>query len=190
MATPKSEKRKAYEREYGKMYRANNKEKIRAYTKEWNKNNRDYKRQQVAAWYQKNRTRIRRKWRQDYYPKNRDWIIQRALEYAKKYPETYNTRNAQRRARKRNAAPPKTIYSSYERLFIRDLYSKAKALEEETGVKWEVDHIVPLCAGGKHEYNNLQVIPKTINVMKGGRVLKNPVWGTEGFWESLEEAMI
>lgn len=39
-------------------------------------------------------------------------------------------------------------------------------LDEETGIKWAVDHIWPLAKGGPHHHCNLQVIPLSINCEK------------------------
>ena len=49
-----------------------------------------------------------------------------------------------------------------------------------TGVKWEVDHIVPLASRivcGLHAETNLRVVPKLVNRIKGNR-----------FWPDMPEA--
>ena len=52
---------------------------------------------------------------------------------------------------------------------IKELYSKAKNLTKDTGIKYEVDHIIPkrhpiVC--GLHVEHNLQIIEKTHNIQK------------------------
>ncbi len=50
-------------------------------------------------------------------------------------------------------------------------------LESETGVTHHIDHIKPLCEGGLHVPENLQVIPAKVNLLKG------PVWFEEDLTE-------
>jgi len=46
-------------------------------------------------------------------------------------------------------------------------YAEARRLSRETGVAHQVDHIVPLSKGGKHEAGNLQVLTAWENNSKG-----------------------
>lgn len=48
-------------------------------------------------------------------------------------------------------------------------YAEAIRLTEETGIRHEVDHIIPICEGGMHRPENLQVLPWLENRKKGGR---------------------
>lgn len=66
-------------------------------------------------------------------------------------------------ARKRGAVVP-------EGLGYRDflpIYAEARRLTRETGVRHEVDHIVAISRGGKHEPSNLQILTKVENCRKG-----------------------
>jgi len=49
---------------------------------------------------------------------------------------------------------------------LRDFY-QAMSL----GERFHVDHIVPLSRGGKHEIDNLQVIPAIDNLRKGNKII-------------------
>jgi hypothetical protein len=54
---------------------------------------------------------------------------------------------------------------------ITGAYVRAKELTDITGVKHEVDHIVPISLGGLHHQDNLQVMPWLANREKGNRCI-------------------
>ena len=61
---------------------------------------------------------------------------------------------------------------------IDALYERAVALTMLTGIKHEVDHIVPLA--GEHVSGltvpwNLRVVPHTVNALKGTKILEEGV---------------
>ena len=70
-------------------------------------------------------------------------------------------------ARKRKAVPS---WAKMGR--IEALYSLAAMLTSNTGEKWHVDHIVPLqgqSVCGLHIYENLRVVPATVNLQKSNK---------------------
>ena len=53
-----------------------------------------------------------------------------------------------------------------------EAYDLCKQREHLTGFKWHIDHIIPLNGqkvSGLHVWNNLQVIPASVNLSKGNR---------------------
>ncbi len=52
------------------------------------------------------------------------------------------------------------------------VYRLAEALQKKTGVPHEVDHIIPLAAGGWNHHDNLQVLPLVVNREKH----QDPFW--------------
>ena len=93
----------------------------------------------------------------------------------KKYKLTRNIPNRKRYDIKRRInkllATPSWL-SIKQKLEIGELYYLAMELEEETGIKYHVDHIVPLQGNnvcGLHVPWNLQVIPASENLSKGNR---------------------
>jgi hypothetical protein len=77
---------------------------------------------------------------------------------------------ARRRANKKTA---NVVWAN--RFFMREIYHLAKLRSEATGIKWEVDHIVPLQSPvvcGLHVENNLQVIPAFVNRYKGNKLME------------------
>ena len=80
-----------------------------------------------------------------------------------KYPSKSTPK---RRERLRNQTPPLTEDEKY---VIISLYTEARRLSDSTGIPHEVDHIVPVCKGGSHHPDNLQILTKSDNRRKGGR---------------------
>ena len=70
------------------------------------------------------------------------------------------------RCKKRDQTPDLTLQ---EQTDIMELYNLARKLTIETGVKHEVDHIIPVSKGGIHHPDNLQVLTKYENQSKGNR---------------------
>ena len=65
------------------------------------------------------------------------------------------------KARKRAATPG--VLSIQEKRLIWNTYKEARRLTIETGVRHEVDHVMPLARGGLHVSSNLQVITGKAN---------------------------
>lgn len=77
---------------------------------------------------------------------------------------------ARRRARKLQATPP-WDQEKTKQVFL-ELSKKAKELYEQTGVEFQVDHILPLRGRkvcGLHVWNNFQLLEKSTNISKGNK---------------------
>jgi hypothetical protein len=113
---------------------------------------------------EKEKLRDRRAQRQQYYIRTRDARIAYGLDYAKRNPEKYAEKAMYRLALKAKASPS---WSDQEQ--IKTFYIEAQKLSQETGVKWHVDHIVPLNSKfvcGLHVSANLRVITASENISK------------------------
>lgn len=74
---------------------------------------------------------------------------------------------AKRRAAKRNAT---VSWADHKR--IEEIYSLAAELTKTTGIRYEVDHIVPLISNlvcGLHWEGSMQIISSKENIIKGNR---------------------
>lgn len=149
---------KEYYKEYNIQYYANNKEQILEYSRKYNKEH-----------YQKNKEEINRKTLERYHNASSERIEQRK-ETKRKYRESehgsgiLNACGAKRRCQKLNATPP-----WYEHEKVTKLYEESARLTRETGVQYNVDHIVPLqnkLVSGLHCLANLQIITKEENLKK------------------------
>jgi hypothetical protein len=77
-----------------------------------------------------------------------------------------NAKTYRYRTRKKNQMPDDA--DNQKILFF---YKEAERLTEETGVIHHVDHIIPISKGGLHHQDNLQVLTKKENLIKGNKIL-------------------
>ena len=117
-----------------------------------------------------------------YYERNRQQVIARAQarpkEDKRRYKQTHKASNKDyykvltnlRRRRHRNATPKWLSYR--QRQDIKHLYMQAVTLSQITGVRYVVDHIVPLINDnvcGLHVPWNLQVMTQEDNLLKSNK---------------------
>ena len=122
--------------------------------KEWDLRNREQRKVYNKQWHLDNKVR-----------RNRE-----ARERAILNRDKYNERWAKYKARKLKACPDWS-----EKDMIKIVYEKAKWLETLTGLKYHVDHIVPLQGKdvcGLHCWYNLQILEASINIAKGNRPIQ------------------
>ena len=102
------------------------------------------------------------------YAQKRDEIKAKCAEYRAANQHKVYEWNGTRRAMLRNACPKWA-----DREVIKILYSYAKILTIQTGIKYHVDHMIPLSGKnvcGLHIPANLQVIEATNNLRKSNRL--------------------
>lgn len=134
-----------------RRWRELNRERHRAYSRQWQIGNREQANRKSAEWRVKNKARraeVCRNWNE----RNQD---KRAAAVARRRAKIVTPAWANKEA-------------------IEKFYREAKLLEQATGVKYHVDHIVPLNSPlvcGLHVEHNLRVIPASENVLK-----RNLVW--------------
>lgn len=117
-----------------------------------------------------------------YYERNRDKIIEAAQRrpdevkrlyrktYKKNNPDQVQVDNNTRRRRLRECTPP--WLTATQKLEIREVYALARKLTRDTGIKYTVDHIVPINGEdvcGLHVPWNLMPMPHVENAKKGNR---------------------
>ena len=101
---------------------------------------------------------------------NRDKVMAQQKEYRALNPEVGLACGARYRARKLKASPE--WLTKEHHADIQTMYSLAKKLERLCGVRYHVDHIVPLQGKnvcGLHVPWNLQILTARANVTKGNR---------------------
>lgn len=117
-----------------------------------------------------------------YYQKNKDLVKRRAKaqpkEQVRMYKRKWDLMNAERKrittnARRRRLRQRTPAWVTVrEKEIMKEQYRKAAVWTKETGIKYVVDHILPLhgeYVSGLHVPDNLQVITEEMNRIKGNR---------------------
>jgi 5-methylcytosine-specific restriction endonuclease McrA len=102
-----------------------------------------------------------------YYRENRERLLVQQKQYYESNKELWNLKTHKRRA----AGLPNHILLSDIRKLRSLQKNKCTACKQEL-LKYHIDHIKPLSKGGKHEFNNLQLLCPLCNLTKSA---KDPV---------------
>lgn len=127
------------------------KEKARQYAKKWRDKNPD-RAKEVARNYEQRKPEIK-------------LARQRRLREEKR--DEYNAYNSAKHSRLRRATP-----AWCDVFILMEAYRLARLRTKMTGIKWSVDHIVPLNSQivcGLHSHTNIRVVPLSENSSKGNR---------------------
>jgi len=150
-----------------KIYRQKNKEHIRKRDRERYKNDEEFKKrkkERAARYYRTEagrKTNIKANARYNKTEKGKKAIQRyRATDKGK---IVLRIANGKRRSKIRKASVGLTIEQEDE---IKQVYLHAVRVTNKLQIPFEVDHIVPISKGGKHEPLNLQVVPRTWNRRK------------------------
>jgi tRNA U54 and U55 pseudouridine synthase Pus10 len=164
-------------------YRKRNAKKIKRYLANWYLQNKDHVLKRCAEYrqrdgmieresarqksrYEKKKKQIQatRKKRLNQNPDVKAKYLAYQREHYLLNKPSYIEKSARKRARKMAATP-----SWANIAVIRQFYQLAAKLTKETGIRYAVDHVVPLQGRnvcGLHVENNLQVIPHKANLQK------------------------
>lgn len=164
-----------------KIARNANSEAIKAAGLKWREKNREYARRATAE-YRANNPDLVKKQRKEYYDRNKESVVSKSIEYAAlnrdkvlsyhraRYAENkgiFFAKSAHRRARKLKATPD--WQKELTEFVIDEAFCLARMRLFSTGIKWHVDHVVPLSGKsvcGLHVWNNFSVIPAVENLRK------------------------
>lgn len=109
------------------------------------------------------------------YEANREIRIARALAYAKNNPERTNEYAKKQYWDKLRRTP--AWLTNADHIAMAKIYETARRLTAETGIKHEVDHILPMRGkdvSGLHVPSNLQILTKSENIKKRNKPVAIP----------------
>ena len=177
---------KSCTKSYDSKYYSSNREYILLRKKDYHEENATEIRLKQATKYLKNREYLREQ-QAEYAEINRHEIASRAVAYRsanlEKFKEKekqyrivnkykFNSYKAKRRAAKIQRTP--NWLTAKDVTDIEDFYYLAKALSDITGVKYHVDHVIPLqgkLVSGLHVPGNLQILTESENSSKGNKFI-------------------
>lgn len=139
----------------------------------WKRNNRERVLASMREYGKKNRKSLNEK-RKVRWIKNPDGYkkyIESQRDNRRKAKQAYNKRNPWRKCADQAVRRSKIKPNKKDLKLIKEIYACCSRISKCTGIPHHVDHIIPLCLGGQHSPNNLQVLPASINIKKGGRLL-------------------
>lgn len=136
----------------------------------WKERNPEKYKDLMLNYYSKNKDQIREQQR-EYYLNNKEKFLgylraRRAIGCAE-YKRERTMCSARRRAKMLKAMP-----AWFDRAERELIYKEAARLTLETGIKYEVDHVVPIRSKlvcGLHWHGNLRILTKAENAAKGNR---------------------
>lgn len=137
-------------------YRANNKSAIAEYNREYRKKNAAFVSELQRHHYLNNK--------QYYAIKNASWY--------KNNPDRKRNKDSKRRAARLKSIP--AWYDEWDDFVFQEAHDLAASRQRETGIEWNVDHMIPLqaeMACGLHVASNVQVIPKFFNLSKKNKMI-------------------
>ena len=162
-------------------YRKKNSDACKARSLGWHKENRVRSIKRTREWQEKHADRhmeTQRMWREANASKRAaSWIdwAQKNAEHVSAIRREYTRKNLPKfaaYARKRRAVQLQAMPIWADEDLILEAYELAKLRTAATGIKWVVDHVVPLCSPsvcGLHVIANLQVVTEAYNARKGNR---------------------
>ena len=139
-------------------------------TNAWRAKNKEKLKESRAAYYAKHRDQElanMQQWRKE----NKEHIAEYAAKHKAENRAHYTGKEAQRRAAK--VASSILQGDEWNDFFISEIYEASRDKSISTGIKWHVDHIIPLQGKnvrGLHVWYNLQLLPASINCAKGNRL--------------------
>ncbi len=104
--------------------------------------------------------------------RRRTWITEnreRFIESQKKYLKSEKGKKARKRVvlkRKSWISQCLKFLTKEEKKRIKDINMQRRKLPG-----YEIDHIIPICEGGAHHPNNLRIIPRMENKLKGRKIV-------------------
>lgn len=153
-------------------YLAANKEKIKVRIAACYTANKEKYKVSMAVYAKANKEKIRTR-QALWYKENSEKVLKRSLLWGRANLHKLNSKNVKRRIKKLQRTPSWLTEKQFKE--IDRLYLMSHILTQKTGIKHEVDHIVPLQGenvSGLHVPWNLQILTKSENAEKGNKLIE------------------
>ena len=154
---------------YHQKYYLKNKERMKANAKAHREANREYHSEYNRQYALDNKERLD-EYHVDYRKANAEEATARTLKWQRNNPDKVRDKTAARKAAKLQATPP--WLTDEAKAHMQRTYRLAAIIQDETGVKYHVDHVIPLQGKnvcGLHIPSNLVVIEASANLSKSNK---------------------
>jgi 5-methylcytosine-specific restriction endonuclease McrA len=152
-----------------KRYCGRNREERREYSRKWYSENKEVHKEYGYKWAKENRDKTREIW-QRYKKRHPDRVAAHSNRWKKNNPIKVKIMACNSEAKRRARMEGTSAHLNQEQqAIVKCFYDQAQRLQKRLGIKFHVDHIIPLSKGGMHIPTNLQVLPASINVRKHAR---------------------
>lgn len=126
----------------------------------WQNDNKEKARESSYKWDSRNSDK-RLKMSKRYYHNNKEYYRKMTKNWRDKNPEANALKCSKYRAKKLNA-----IHPDHNPNIEKEMRRTVHKMNKNSEVKYVLDHILPLSEGGYHHHQNLQILPKTLNLEK------------------------
>jgi hypothetical protein len=144
---------------------------LKSLMKQWHKENKEANTATRLIWREKNKDRELQKHR-EWVEKNKDRVRSNMIAWRSSNKDKVTANHHKRRASKNNATVK--WFSEFDEFVMQEAVDLAKLRLKSTNIEWQVDHMIPLRsknACGLHCKENLQVIPKSLNLWKRNKMI-------------------
>lgn len=161
-----------YSNNRSKNYQKENADSVKEYKKNYDNTHKEEIKAKDKAWKEANPDRYKFL-TSNYTNTHKEEIAFKDKIWREANPDKCNAYGAKRRAIKKNAT---LNLPKEQNLLIGDFYKESSKLSRETGIPYEVDHIIPLqgeIVSGLHVPWNLRVVTKEENRKKSNKLISN-----------------
>jgi hypothetical protein len=121
----------------------------------------------LPYWITKEKFLIKEQKRQKYYMARKHIHLQQCKD---RYLKNKSPYYARAHARRMLAKESWDKLSKEEKKIVNVIYETSIRISNCIGIKFHVDHVIPLSKGGKHIPSNLQILPAIINLKKANKL--------------------
>lgn len=154
-----------------KVWREENKQRHLAVSKAYREANRKRLAEKAKEWSNRNKDRVRltnKQWRES----NRERVLSKRKAWEKANPERMVEQWRVKRVKKRKA---RILLTPKEKEAVLLLEKTRRALQNETGIMYHIDHILPISHGGIHHPVNLRILEGAENMSKKHMILPEAI---------------
>lgn len=143
----------------------------------WQKDNKEKARESSSRWDAKNPEK-RLEISKNHYNNNKGYYSKMSKQWRDENPGANASKSSKYRAKKLNA-----IHPDHDLNIEKEMRETIHKLNKDSEYKYVLDHILPLSEGGYHHHQNLQILPKSLNLQKKDSLL----WRNENYihWTNL-----